>query len=227
MNMKELSKKVELVKYGNLYVAKFKNEVVEEYEDFKEQGIVANLDWNQTTELAKHLDVRLPTLQESHDETYKNAKFKEEIMRPYWIWNAEQIFRTGSVQVNGKKINVTIDSSDVPKTLENAKLFKTNNKIWRGSIWSDDNGVSSVRSGWVAIEGRFVANALWPSDRGSAGVAVFAKGKSKVKVAKPKKMSVAELSETVERLESENTKLKAEKQRLESKVQNALRELKD
>jgi hypothetical protein len=126
------------------------------------------LSWKESMNLAtkmsaKKKSFRLLTLQEAYDLTHKDENFKNEIMKPYWIWNLEQ-FNKADVK----------ESSAIGELIRLGKFKEPKEKVWKGGIYYE-NGKSSVRSGWNTLGGLlcFYAIASVPAVKSRRGLAVF------------------------------------------------------
>lgn len=148
---------------------------------------------------------RLKPLQNSYDLVHSNTKvgrvFKE-LNEKNWFHNSERfkILKGKKARIypysltfiednrfvyDGKSIEAEINTNDVFDTLAKAGLFeesKSRQKLYRGSVYFDDNGESSVRSYWSRDEGCFYADSVRPSDRYSHGLAAFGKTNEKPEI---------------------------------------------
>jgi len=123
-----------------------------------DQGkLITNKTWWETYALAKEMSVRtgknltlIPVKTAEH--LCKTDKAFKEMMAKYWIWNAEII-----------------------KSCKNTEELKRKLGLKTNSIyqWSNDDGISSVRSLWHSDEGCFDALANRPSNRNDDGVVAF------------------------------------------------------
>ncbi len=143
----------------------------------------------------------LMPLQRSYDLIHSDSKegkdFKK-LMESYWAHNREAFRRPnivypdpmvveveGNLVYEGQTKEVKINDGDVFDTLMRAGLFKEpKQKVWRGSVYFDDNGESSVWSSWDRDEGCFAAGSFRPSCWYSVGLAVFGKTDERTEVRK-------------------------------------------
>ncbi|MFH0829937.1 MAG: hypothetical protein V1887_02130 [Candidatus Aenigmatarchaeota archaeon] len=200
-----------------VYFPKWKGSPAEGHNDYKGNGLVANLDHRQMTllgqEVSKKVGERytLLPLQVSYDLVHEDKSFKK-MNIDYWLHNREVALEKGEIiadpvvkEVNGelkydgKRTRAGISKSDVFDTLVNAGLFKKpKKKVWRGSI-SFENGEASVRSAWTTGEGCFNATAGRPSHWADDGVCALLKTDEKAELPKMCEVAESEYRELLEK----------------------------
>ena len=118
---------------------------------------ITNKTWHETDALAREMSERfnkrltlIPV--KTAEILCKTDEAFKEMMIKYWIWNAE-----------------TMKACKNTEELEKKLGLKTNS-IYQ---WSNDDGISSVRSTWNSDEGCFYALAYRPSNRLDDGVVAF------------------------------------------------------
>ena len=118
---------------------------------------ITNKTWHETDALAREMSERfnkrltlIPV--KTAEILCKTDEAFKEMMIKYWIWNAETM-----------------------KTCKNTEELKRKLGLKTNSIyqWSNDDGISSVRSYWYSDEGCFRALAHRPSSRADNGVVAF------------------------------------------------------
>jgi sucrose-6-phosphate hydrolase SacC (GH32 family) len=118
---------------------------------------VTNKTWHECYSLAKEWSVRsgknltMIPVREAEKLCSKDRKFKK-LLTDYWIHNAE-----------------------IMKSCKNNEELMKKLRLKTKSVyqWSNENGVSSVRSDWDSDDGCFRARAYLPSGRADYGVAAF------------------------------------------------------
>lgn len=160
------------------------NKADNDHLDYKNQGYLANYDFYQTLELADALGLRLPSFQETLDQS-KRPGFT------HWMWTNEVIVQDQGVLTNVYPVKVGSDitlegimhkvktKGSVPDILERAKLYTPIKGIKVNSYNPafDNKGYASVWSYWNADVGCFIAIAIRPSCRFSSGLPGFCKSK--------------------------------------------------
>jgi len=125
---------------------------------------IVNKTWWETYDLAMEMSVRtgrkltlIPV--KTAEKLCKTDKAFKKMMIKYWIWNAEIMKACKNTEELRKKLG-----------LKTKYVYQL----------SDDNGLSSVWSGWYSVGGCFAAHAHRPSDRDDNGVVAFLVKKEKV-----------------------------------------------
>lgn len=93
-----------------------------------------------------------------------------------YILNEQMMASEGKLKPvkSDKVIPLKIDGNDAIGTLVGAGVMKEpTHKVYRGSVYFDNNGLSSLWSYWGAVGGCFFALADFPSDWDSCGFAAL------------------------------------------------------
>ena len=198
---------------SGMFIPKYDGEPVEGFTDYKDEGYVAQLTDPQNDMLAQEITKRFGSQfiplapQTSYDKSYSDKnhrKFLEKFWTPNGVLISQEGFviasptvevKDGKFVYSGEKKEVQIKEDDgVIDVLERVGLFKrSKNKVYNGRI-RFENGLSSVRSGWLRGGGCFDAGADGPSGWDDDGVSAFelVDPKEKAKLEKPKVRQVDE-----------------------------------
>ena len=150
-----------------------KNGEIIEVSKLKDQELLKGQTKPENIKLAKKFNGRLLTLKESFELMKTDKDFLEKIMKPFVIWNSDQLEKGISCK----------DKFRNEKWVEGAWL----------SDWKHEDLIASVRSYWYWYVARPRALAYDPLDRDVLGVSVF------TTVGKPLKSSKADIQKAYEK----------------------------